>query len=101
MTFLAKAGAVERRRHVAQGAWAAVGASAATAVVIEVLFQVTPGQREVLEGVTMLLATAVLFYVSYWLVSKIGGAKWNAVVKTRMEGALSGGSGVALGAPAV
>src|SRR5207247_57934 len=83
---------VARRRHVAQGAWAAVGASAVTAVVIEVLFQITPGQREVLEGVTMLLATAVLFYVSYWLVSKIEAAKWNAFVKSRMEGALSAGS---------
>ena len=96
MTFLAKAGAVERRRHVARGAWAAVAASVVTAVVIEVLFQITPGQRETLEGVTMLLATAVLFYVSYWLVSKIEAAKWNAYVKSRMEDALSAGSGLAL-----
>src|SRR5213079_2106559 len=60
---------------------------------IELLFQVTPGQREALEGFTMLLATAVLFYVSYWLVSKIEAAKWNAFVKSRMEGALSTGWG--------
>jgi high-affinity iron transporter len=96
MAFLAKAGAVERRRHVAQGAWAAVGASVLTAVVVELLFEITPGQREALEGVTMLLATAVLFYVSYWLLSKIEVAKWNAFVKGRMEDALSTGSGVAL-----
>src|SRR3989440_5213792 len=96
MTFLAKAGAVERRRHVAQGAWVAVGASVITAVMIELLFQVTPGEREALEGFTMLLATAVLFYVSYWLVSKIEAAKWNAFVKSRMEEALSAGSGWAL-----
>src|SRR5439155_855532 len=96
MTFLAKAGAVERRRHVAQGAWAAVGASVITAVVIELLFQITPGEREALEGFTMLLATAVLFYVSYWLVSKIEAAKWSAFVKSRMEEALSAGSGWAL-----
>jgi high-affinity iron transporter len=96
MTFLARAGAVERRRHVARGAWAAVGASAITAVLIEVLFEITPGQREALEGVTMLLATTVLFYVSYWLVSKIEAAKWNAFVKSRMEEALSAGSGLAL-----
>src|SRR5439155_817016 len=38
----------------------------------------------------------VLFYVSYWLVSKIEAAKWNAFVKSRMEGALSTGSGWAL-----
>ena len=96
MAFLAKAGAVERRRHVAQGAWAAVGASVVTAAVIELLFEITPGQREALEGVTMLLATAVLFSVSYWLLSKIEVAKWNAFVKGRMEDALSTGSGFAL-----
>src|SRR5213595_593629 len=96
MAFLAKAGEIERRRHVAQGAWAAVAASAATAVVIELLFEITPGQREALEGGTMLLATAVLFYVSYWLLSKIEVAKWNAFVKGRMEDALSTGSGFAL-----
>jgi len=64
--------------------------------VIELLFEITPGQREALEGVTMLLATAVLFYVSYWLLSKIEVAKWNAFVKDRMEDALSTGSGFAL-----
>ena len=96
MAFLAKAGAVGRRRHVAQGAWAAVAASVLTAVVVELLFEITPGEREALEGVTMLLATAVLFYVSYWLLSKIEVAKWNAFVKGRMEDALSTGSGFAL-----
>jgi len=96
MAFLAKAGAVERRRHVAQGAWAAVGASLVTAAVVELLFEITPGQREALEGVTMLVATAVLFYVSYWLLSKVEVAKWSAFVKGRMEEALSTGSGFAL-----
>lgn len=96
MAFLAKAGAFERRRHVARGAWAAVAASGVTAVVVELLFQVTPGQREALEGTTMLLATAVLFYVSYWLLSKIEVAKWQAFVKGRMEDALQTGSGFAL-----
>ena len=96
MAFLAKAGAVERRRHVAQGAWVAVAASVLTAVVVELLFEITPGEREALEGVTMLLATAVLFYVSYWLLSKIEVAKWNAFVKGRLEDALSTGSGFAL-----
>jgi high-affinity iron transporter len=96
MTFLAKAGATERRRHVAQGAWAAVAASAVTGVAIALLFQITPSQRETLEGVTMLLATAVLFYVSYWLLSKVEVARWNAFVRSRMEEALSTGSGLAL-----
>ena len=96
MAFLAKAGATEKRRHVAQGAWAAVGASIVTAILLELLFEITPGQREALEGITLLLATVVLFYVSYWLLSKIEVAKWNAFVKGRLEGALSSGSGYAL-----
>ena len=96
MTFLAKAGATERRRDVAKGAWAAVAASFVTAAAIEMLFHITPGQREALEGATMLLAAVVLFYVSYWLLSKIEVAKWNAFVKGRLEGALSTGSSFTL-----
>src|SRR5256886_10085615 len=63
---------------------------------VELLFEITTSQREALEGVTMLLATAVRVYVSYWLLSKIEVAKWNAFVKGRMEEALSSGSGFAL-----
>jgi len=100
MTFLAKAGASERRREVARGAWAAVGASVLTWVLVELLLQVTAGQRELIEGVTMLLAAAVLFYVSYWLLSKIEAAKWTAFVHGKMRSALSSGSGLALSAVA-
>jgi len=100
VTFLAKAGASERRREVARGAWAAVGASVITWVLVELLFQVTPGQREMIEGVTMLVAAAVLFYVSYWLLSKIGADKWTAFVRGKMQSALSSGSGLALSAVA-
>src|SRR5574341_486715 len=44
----------------------------------------------------VLLATAVLFSVSYWLLSKIDVARWTAFVKGRMDSALAGGSGLAL-----
>lgn len=96
MAFLAKAGAVERRRDVAWGAWLAVLASLATFAGVELLFEVTSNQREALEGWTMLLATAVLFYVSYWLLSKVEADKWNSFVRDRVKGALSSGSRWAL-----
>jgi high-affinity iron transporter len=48
----------------------------------------------------MLLAAAVLFYVSYWLLSKIEAAKWTAFVRGKMQSALSSGSGLALSAVA-
>jgi high-affinity iron transporter len=69
-------------------------------VLVELLFHITPSQREALEGFTMLLATGVLFYVSYWLVSKIEVARWNAFVRGQMEKALGAGSGLALAAVA-
>ncbi len=100
MTFLAKAGAPERRRDVARGAWLAVAASLLTWGLVELLFQVTPGGKDIIEGGTMLLAAAVLFYVSYWLLSKIEAAKWTAFVRGKMQSALSSGSGVALSAVA-
>ena len=100
MTFLTKAGAPERRRDVARGAWIAVGASVLTWALLELLLQITPGQREIIEGGTMLLAAVVLFYVSYWLLSKIEAAKWTAFVRGKMQSALSSGSGAALSAVA-
>jgi high-affinity iron transporter len=53
-----------------------------------------------MEGGTMLLAAAVLFYVSYWLLSKVEAAKWNAFVRGKMQSALASGSGFALAAVA-
>jgi high-affinity iron transporter len=100
MAFLGRAGAPERRREVALGAWGAVLASVVTWVLVDRLFQATAAQREAIEGFTMLLATAVLFYVSYWMLSRIEAARWNAFVRGRMEAAMSTGSGLALGAVA-
>jgi high-affinity iron transporter len=96
MTFLTRAGAPERRRDVARGAWAAVGASVITAAIFELLVQSSAGQREAFEGFTMLAATLVLFYVSYWLLSKIEADKWNAFLKNKMQAALTSGSALAL-----
>jgi high-affinity iron transporter len=96
MTFLTKARASARRREVALGAWAAVAASAVTAVVFEVLIEAGPGQREAFEGITMLVAVVVLFYVSYWLLSKIAADKWSEFLKSKMQAALTSGSALAL-----
>ncbi len=96
MTFLTRSGASARRREVALGAWAAVGASVVTAVVFELLVNAGPSQREAFEGITMLVAVVVLFYVSYWLFSKIEADKWSAFLQSKMQSALSSGSALAL-----
>ena len=100
MTFLAKMGAANRRRDVHIGVGAAVGASVLTAVVLETIFQLSAAKREALEGATMMVATVVLFYVSYWLLSKMEVAKWNHFVKSKVQDALTSGSALALASAA-
>jgi high-affinity iron transporter len=100
MTFLVKMGAAHRKRDINAGVGAAVGASLLTAFALETVFQLTPAKREALEGATMVVATIVLFYVSYWLLSKMEVAKWNHFVKSKVQDALTSGSGLALASAA-
>lgn len=96
MAFLLKTGAGHRRRDIHVGVGAAVGASLLTALLLETIFQVSRTSQEALEGGVMLVATGVLFYVSYWLLSKMEVAKWNRFVKGRVQDAVSSGSALAL-----
>jgi high-affinity iron transporter len=100
MTFLAKMGAADRRRHVNAGVVAAIVASLLTALALETVFQLSPAHQEALEGLTMLVATAVLFYVSYWLLSKMEVMKWSHFVKSKVHDAVTSGSALALASAA-
>jgi high-affinity iron transporter len=79
--------------------WSGAGvlASLATAFLIWAFLSTQPAHRELLEGVTSLLAVAVLFYVSYWLISKVQSDQWMRFIKGKLKAALATGSGVALG----
>ncbi|HEU5042251.1 MAG TPA: FTR1 family protein, partial [Gemmatimonadales bacterium] len=100
LTFLVKMGAGERRRDVHFGVGGAVVASLLTAVALETVFQLSPAHREALEGLTMVVATVVLFYVSYWLLSKMEVVKWNHFVKSKVHQAVTSGSAFALASAA-
>jgi high-affinity iron transporter len=100
LTFLVKTGAASRRRDIHVGVGAALIASLVTALLIETVFQVSKARQEVLEGVTMLAAAVVLFYVSYWLLSKIEVARWTDFVRSRVNEAVTSGSALALASAA-
>ena len=100
MTFLAKMGAGDRRRHVNAGVLAAIVASLLTALALETVFHLSPAHQEGLEGLTMAVATGVLFYVSYWLLSKMEVVKWNHFVKSKVHDAVTSGSALALASAA-
>ena len=89
IAFLAKVGANDRRRDIHLGVGAALASSVVTAVVIETIFRLKPAHQEALEGFTMVVATVMLFSVSYWLLSKMEVAKWNQFVKSKLSAALT------------
>ena len=96
IAYLTKVGAADRRVLIWSGAGAAVAASVALAAVARWLIPMSGAFREALEGITMLLATVVLFAASYWLISKAEARHWQAFVRARLEGALGSGRGTAL-----
>ena len=96
MAVLTKSGATARKRHVRYGVMLAVAASLATALMLELLLFATPAQREALEGAIMLIAAFTLFYVSYWIISKIEIVAWTKFVKGQIQKAAEAGSGFAL-----
>jgi high-affinity iron transporter len=100
LAFVVKMGAAHRRRDIQWGLGAAVVASVVTAIALETVFKLEPSRQEALEGATMIVATVVLFYVSYWLLSKMEVAKWNHFVKSKVHDALTSGSRLALASAA-
>jgi high-affinity iron transporter len=96
VAFLIKTGHRERLKSIWVGVGLALGASAVTAVVMATALRALPATREVVEGVTMLVAVAVLFSVSYWLISKVEAARWQQFIREKVDAALQHGGGRAL-----
>ena len=63
---------------------------------LRTVLKAIPASAEIIEGVTMLLAVAVLFSVSYWLISRVEAARWQQFIKEKVTTALDHGGGRAL-----
>ena len=83
-------------RYVHYGWVFALVAGLATWVAARTIIDISGARREIVEGVTSLLAAAILFYVSYWLVSKADVKKWKEYVRSKTQGALTRRSGLTL-----
>src|SRR5688500_14422468 len=94
--FLLKTGNRPRLRSIWTGTALALVASAATAVILQTVLRSMPASREIIEGATMLIAVAVLFSVSYWLISKVEAARWQQFIREKVTNALQHGGGSAL-----
>ncbi len=97
VAFLIKTGHRERLREIWIGAALGIIASVLTAVVLATALRAIPASSEIIEGATLLVAVAVLFSVSYWLISKVEAAHWQRFIRERVSAALAHGGGRALG----
>ncbi|HSM34930.1 MAG TPA: FTR1 family protein [Longimicrobiales bacterium] len=97
LAYLQASGADPRhRRHVMYGVLAAIAASLGTWALARTLIPIGGAQRELIEGVTALLAVGVLVYVSHWLFHKTYVQDWMAYLKRKVGGAVSAGSALAM-----
>ncbi|MFI5311726.1 MAG: FTR1 family protein [Gemmatimonadales bacterium] len=97
VAFLIKTGNRARLRDIWWGTLAGIAASVVLAVLMRTVLSAVPASQELIEGVTMLVAVVVLFSVSYWLLSKVEGAKWQRFIRDKVDTALSHGGSLALG----
>lgn len=92
IAYLVKTGHSDKLRVIYNGCISALVLSGITAVLVKWVFKASAASQEILEGATMLLASAVLFSVSYWLISKAEAQKWMAYIKGRVSDSLTSGS---------
>jgi high-affinity iron transporter len=93
IAYLVKSGNKKSTRPVYGGSIAALGASVFMAYILNRLAGAATGQnQEIVEGVTMLLAVAVLFYVSNWMVSKSEAEAWNKYIEGKVQSGIKSGS---------
>lgn len=79
------------------GGWiAALLLGGLTWVVASYAVSISGATREVTEGITALIAAAILLYVGFWMHGKSYARQWQAYLDRRLHGALSGRTMVAL-----
>ena len=90
IAMLIKSGRREALRYVHAGWIAALGLGGLTWLAASYVVTVSGASREVTEGVTALVAAAMLLYVGFWMHRHAHAARWKAYLETRVESALSG-----------
>ncbi len=86
VAYLIKTGNKNMLKSVYWGSFAAIIASVILAMILEYLMGDSSGvARELLEGWTMFLAVAVLFYVSNWMLSKADTIAWENYISGKVQ----------------
>jgi len=99
LAFLERTGNHGKRIWIWGGGLLGVAASVGAGLAIAVIFRgvATGGNRELIEGISGLIAAAMLFGVSFWLHSKSHVGAWQKYIHERTSAALATGSLFSLG----
>ena len=96
ITFLVKSRNQDKLKAIYMGVLVGIIGSFVTAYILHEILDISIASQEMMEGVIMLVAVVVLFYVSYWLVSKIEATKWQSYITGKMQKAVTTGSAFTL-----
>jgi high-affinity iron transporter len=89
IAYLVKSGNREKLSVIYNAVICALLLSVITAWLVRWVFNSSAASQELTEGGTMLLASLVLFSVSYWIISKAEAQKWSSYLKDKVGSALS------------
>lgn len=92
IAFVHKTGRRDAMPYIHLGWMAALVLGALTWVVSSYLLAISGANRELTEGITALIAAAMLLYVGYWLHSKSYAQAWNAFIRAKVDTALGKGT---------
>ena len=92
VAFLIKTGRRDALAYVHVGWMAALALGVATWAVSTWLLSIGGATRELTEGVTALFAAIMLFYVGFWMHSKLNARRWSAFLHQHVGQALEGGT---------
>lgn len=84
LTYLEASRNTKYKKFVYQGIVLAIAATAVTWAVASYIINISGANRELIEAIAALSATAVLFYVSFWILNKIEHKKWMEFVKAKV-----------------
>jgi len=92
MTYLEASRNNQLKKYIYYGVIAAFAATAITWIIASYIIEISGANRELIEAIAALSATAVLFYVSFWVLNKIEHKKWMEFVKAKVWQATTTGS---------
>ena len=92
ITYLEASRNTKYKKYLYYGVIAAFAATAVTWIIASYVIEISGANRELIEAIAALSATAILFYVSFWVLNKIEHKKWMEFVKAKVWQATTTGS---------